>query len=100
MKKTLLALLLSAGALMAEQADIDTFRYIYNYSNDKCEATTDEELRVFKGANLKNNIRVTNSGTYSFGSIYELELKHNNGKIYISHVFTTLQACINYKYIK
>ena len=99
MKKTILALILSAGVLLAEQADIDTFRYIFNFKTNNCEKTTYSDLEYLKYLNLNNNLTILQSGSYSFGSMYELEIKLGNGKKYHTLYFTNSEICNNFKKI-
>ena len=99
MKKTLLALLLSAGVLLAEQADIDTFRYIFNFKTNNCEKTTYSDLEYLKYLNSENNLTLLKSGNYSFGSMYELEVRLGNGKKYLVLYFTNSEICNNFKKI-
>lgn len=99
MKKTVLALLLSVGVSFAEQADIDTFRYIFNFKTNSCEKTTYGELEYLKYINSKNNVTLLKSGKYSFGSMYQLEIKLDNGKKYHNLYFTNLQICNNFEEI-
>ena len=99
MKKIVLALLLSAGALFAEQADIDTFRYVFNFKTNNCEKTTYSDLEYLKYLNSNNNLKLLQSGRYSFGSMYEIEAKLDNGKKYFTLYFTNSEICNNFRKI-